>query len=105
LFLWVAIPVTIAEGTEPDIELNGKGLALGKPARSADAAGLSKSPYKIPTPWSAMFYYKIDADLVARLAEAGSLAVRVSEAAKEGTVITVFAATVADSRLRDFASR
>ena len=105
LFLWVAIPVTIADGTEPDIELNGKALSLGKPARAADAAGLSQSPYRIPTPWSAMFYYRVDADLVARLAEAGTLAVRVSEAAKDGTVITVFAATVADSRLKDFASR
>jgi hypothetical protein len=105
LYLWVAIPVTISEGTHPDIELNGKALALGNPVRDADAVGLSKSPYRIPTPWSAMFYYRVDAALIAKLAEAGTLSVRVSEAAKEGPVITVFAATVADSRLKDFAAR
>jgi hypothetical protein len=105
LFLWVAIPVTLAEGTTPDIELDGKAVSLGTPARAADAVGLSQSPYRIPTPWSAMFYYRVDADLVAKLAQAGTLAIRVSEAAKGGTVITVFAATVADARLQDFASR
>jgi hypothetical protein len=104
LFLWVAIPVTIAEGTQPDVELNGKALPLGIPVRSAEAAGLSSSPYRIPTPWSAMFYYRVDAELIAKLSEAGTLAVRVSEAAKEATVITVFAATVADTRLKEFAA-
>ncbi|HUQ10772.1 MAG TPA: hypothetical protein VM146_10695 [Steroidobacteraceae bacterium] len=105
LYLWIALPVTIAPGTEPDIELNGRELKLGTPGRDADYAGLRQSPYKIPTPWSAMFYYKIDADLVAKLGDATSLTVRVSETTKDGTKITVFAANIADSRLKDFATR
>ncbi len=68
LYLWTALPVDIAAGTEPDLELDGHKLALGTPSRDASAAGLRHSPYKIPTPWSAMFYYKIDADVVAKLA-------------------------------------
>lgn len=105
LYLWMALPVTIAPGTEPDIELNGHALKLGPPGREADSAGLRHSPYKIPTPWSAMFYYKIDADVVARLADASTLSVRVSETTKDGVKITVFAASVADSRLKEFAAR
>jgi hypothetical protein len=105
LYLWIALPVTIAPGTEPDIELDGRALKLGTPGREAETAGLKKSPYKIPTPWSAMFYYKIDADVVARLAEATALTIRVSETTKDGVRITVFASTVVDSRLKDFAAR
>ena len=57
----------------PSIEVNGTPLTLGAPGRSADFAGVHKSPYKIPTPWSAMYYFKVDADLVARLGEATKL--------------------------------
>lgn len=105
LYLWTALPVDIAAGTEPDLELDGHKLALGTPSRDASAAGLRHSPYKIPTPWSAMFYYKIDADVVAKLAAATTLSIRVTEQIKDGTKITVFASTVADSRLKDFAAR
>jgi hypothetical protein len=105
LFLWIALPVTIAPGTEPDIELDGHELKLGTPGRDADYAGLRQSPYKIPTPWSAMFYYKIDAGVVDTLAAANTLLVRVGETTKDGTRITVFASSVADTRLKDFAAR
>ena len=47
--------------------------------RSADFAGLRQSPYKIPTPWIAMFYFRVDADIVARLGAARDLGVQVSE--------------------------
>ena len=81
-------------------------MTLGTPGRTADFAGVHKSPYKIPTPWSAMYYFKVDADLVARLGEATKLTIRVLEAAKSGTVKTVFATEVAaDARLKDFAAR
>lgn len=105
LFLWAALPVDIAEGTEPDIEVNGKQLALGKPGRQADFAGLRKSPYKIPTPWSAMYYYKVDQALVETLGGATTLSIRVTEKTKDGTTITVFASSVVDSRLKEFAAR
>ena len=107
LFLWIAVPVEPPTADSlPEIEVNGTPLTLGAPGRSADFAGLHKSPYKIPTPWSAMYYYKVDADLVARLGEATKLTIRVLESAKSGNVKTVFTNDVgADSRLKDFAAR
>jgi hypothetical protein len=105
LYLWVALPVDPSSGGEPTIEVNGQALSLGSAGRAADFAGLRKSPYKIPTPWSAMYYYKVDAALVARLADATELSIRTVEASKEGTVKTLFAAKVGDSRLKEFAQR
>jgi hypothetical protein len=105
LYLWVALPMDPTTGSEPIIELNGKALSLGSPGRDAEFAGLRKSPYKIPTPWSAMFYYKIDAALIARLADATELSIRAVETTKDGTVKTLFAAKVDDTRLREFAQR
>ena len=53
-----------------------------------------------------MYYFKVDADLVARLGEATKLTVRMLEAAKSGTVKTLFETeVVADARLKDFAAR
>jgi hypothetical protein len=104
-YLWIALPVDLAADTTPDLELDGHGLALGPPMREASDVGLHKSPYKIPTPWSAMFYYKADEALIARLGAATTLTVRVTEQTKDGTAITVFASTIADTRLKDFAAR
>jgi hypothetical protein len=104
LFLWVALPVDPA-GTEPILEVNGTPLTLGTPGRDAQFAGLSKSPYKIPTPWSAMYYYKVDAALITRLGEATDLSIRVVETVKDGTKKTLFAAPVVDGRLKEFAAR
>jgi hypothetical protein len=107
LYLWVAVPITSPSDAEPpSVELNGQVLALGTPGRAADFAGLHTSPYKIPTPWSSMYYYKIDAAAVSALAEARAVTVRVAEASKDGTIRTQFATQIGtDSRLKDFASR
>jgi hypothetical protein len=105
LYLWVALPVD-ASASEPVIELNGKALSLGSAGRNAESVGLRKSPYKIPTPWSEMYYYKVDAALIARLAEAAELSIRTVETTKDGnTLKTLFAAKVDDTRLREFAQR
>jgi hypothetical protein len=106
LFLWVALPLDPSSGVEPVIELDGKALSLGSAGRAADFAGLRKSPYKIPTPWSAMYYYRIDAALVARLAEATSLSMRTVATTKDGGMVkTLYATKVEDSRLKEFAQR
>jgi len=106
LFLWVAVPVEPVTDAVPTVEVNGKPIELGAPGRSGDFAGVRQSPYKIPTPWSAMFYFKIDAAIVASLGEATSLNIRVLEPGKDGPVETLFATEVtADSRLREFAAR
>jgi hypothetical protein len=105
-FLWIAVPVEPVADSVPTVEVNGAALELGAPGRSGDFAGVHTSPYKIPTPWSAMYYFKIDTAVVAKLGEATSLNIRVLEAGKDGPVTTLFATEVpANSRLKDFAAR
>lgn len=106
LFLWIAVPVEPVAESVPVVEIDGTAVTLGNPGKAADFAGISKSPYKIPTPWSAMYYFKIDADVVARLGKATKLTIRVPESANSGTVNTVFETEVmSDPRLKDFAAR
>jgi hypothetical protein len=105
-FVWLAVPIEPLEGEVPVIEVDGVGLPLGMPGRAADFANLHKSPYKIPTPWSAMYYFKVDDSVVARLGEAAGVAVRVLEAGKSGPTKTLFSVKIeADTRLRDFVTR
>jgi hypothetical protein len=107
LFLWIAVPLESPPDAEPpSIEVNGKALTLGAPGRAADFAGLKTSPYKIPTPWSLMYYYKVDASIVSALNDAQQLAVRAAEATKNGTIRARFSTQVgADSPLKEFAAR
>ena len=86
-FVWVAVPVEPAADAVPIVEVNGKALALGAPGAAADFAGLHKSPYKIPTPWS------VDVLLQGRRrrssrrsARRTSINVRVLEPGKDGPV-------------------
>jgi len=106
LFLWIAVPVEPAADAVPTVEINGAPLTLGVPGRSTDFVGVHKSPYKIPTPWSSMYYFKVDAAAVTQLGEATKLTIRVLEPGKNGTVKTLFATEIgADTRLKDFAAR
>ena len=107
LFLWVAAPIeSPANADPPTVEADGRALALGAPGRSADFAGLKQSPYRIPTPWSSMYYYKVDAAIMATVTGAHDLTVRVAEPTKDGVIRTRFATQVgADSALKEFAAR
>jgi len=106
LFVWVAVPVEPVADSVPIVEVNGSVLTLGTPGRNADFATLHKSPYKIPTPWSAMYYFKVDESLVEQLAQASNITIRVLEVGKAGTIKTLFAVKLAnDTRLKDFAAR
>jgi len=106
LFVWLAVPIEPVSDEIPVVEVNGTVLSLGSPGRSADFASLHKSPYKIPTPWSAMYYFKVDETIVARLGEATDITVRVVEVGKNGPTKTLFGAKIeADPRLKDFAAR
>jgi hypothetical protein len=106
LFLWIAVPAEPMADAVPAVEIDGKALTLGVPGRAADFAGLHKSPYKIPTPWSAMYYFRIEESMVRQLADATRLAIGVLEPTKSGTVKTTFAAGIeADTRLKEFAAR
>jgi hypothetical protein len=105
-FLWIAVPVEPVADSVPVVEVDGAAIELGTPGRSGEFAGVRKSPYKIPTPWSAMYYFRIDPASVAKLGEARSLSIRVLEVGKDSPVETLFATEVAaDSRLKDFAAR
>jgi hypothetical protein len=105
-FVWLAVPIEPVEGEIPVIEVNGVALSLGAPGRAAEFASLHKSPYKIPTPWSAMYYFKVEDAIVARLGEASDVAVRVAEPGKNGPVKSLFSVKVeADPRLKDFVAR
>lgn len=105
-FVWLAVPVEPVGGEVPVIEVNGAALPLGAPGRAADFANLHKSPYKIPTPWSAMYYFKVEDSVVARLGEATDVTVRLLEAGKNGPVKSLFSVKIeADQRLKDFVAR
>jgi hypothetical protein len=106
LFLWIAVPIEPVPDSVPTVEVNGKALELGVPGRSADFAGVHESPYRIPTPWSTMYYFKIDAATVAQIGEATDVLIRTLEPGKNGPVRTQFSAKVtADARFREFAAR
>jgi hypothetical protein len=108
LFVWIAVPIELGEQDEmPMVMVDGKELTLGAPGRAPDFAGLRKSPYKVPTPWSSMYYYRVDQTRIATLAAAREISVRVTEPTRDGAVKTVFAVTLtdADARLKDFAAR
>jgi hypothetical protein len=105
LYLWIAVPIEPAANAAPEVWVDGAQLTLGPAGRDADSAGLRKSPYRIPTPWSAMFYFKFDADAVARLSNADDIRIRIFEATKEGAVKIEFGAVIEDTRLAEFVSR
>jgi hypothetical protein len=106
-FLWLAVPVdpTLADSV-PTVDVDGSPLTLGAPGRAADFAGLAKSPYKVPTPWSVLYYFKADGDLITRLGNARSLAIHMMEPTKDGPAEAQFALKIVDDpRLQDFAAR
>ncbi len=108
LYLWIAIPMPLTEADAPPVlEVNGDTLTLGTPGRKPDFAGLARSPYKIPTPWSAMYYYRIDQAVSKSLGAAKEITLRIVEPGRDGPVGTAFAATLGagDTRLADFAAR
>ncbi len=108
LFLWIAVPVEFVSGAAtPVVTVNDAPLALGVPGRDAEFAGLRATPYRLPTPWSTTWYFKVDADTIARLGESSRISVRVPEAARDGTLTaTEFIVELKDEpRLREFAHR
>jgi len=104
LFLWVATPTEGGDApATPKVMLDGRVLELGEPGREADFAGLRSSPYKLPTPWIASFYFRIEPDVVDRLAAAGSISVELTESTRNGNVTALYVAQLAgDPRLREF---
>jgi hypothetical protein len=107
LYLWVALPLEDpAADVTPTYLVNGKPLNLGTPGRDPDSAGLRRPPYKIPTSWIAMYYYRIEHDVVAQLGEATSIRIQTVENTKAGPLRTNYSFDVAgDPRLRAFAGR
>lgn len=107
LYLWVAIPLEDpAADVTPVYLVDGKPLTLGTPGRDANSAGLRQSPYRIPTSWIAMFYYRVDHEVIAQLGAANSIRIQTVEDTKAGPIKTHYSAEVGeDPRLRAFSSR
>jgi hypothetical protein len=108
LYLWVAVPIEYVDGTKPPIvAADGMPLVLGAPSRGAETAGLRTDPYPPPTPWSTAWYYKADANAIAKLGDSSRLTVRVPEVARDGTTsIAEYVVELGDeTRLRAFANR
>jgi hypothetical protein len=86
--------------------VNGKPLNLGTTAgRDADSAGLRHSPYEIPTSWIAMFYYRVEHDVIAQLGEAATSASRRSRTPRQARSDQLQHRHRQDPRLKAFAAR
>jgi hypothetical protein len=107
LYLWIALPMENAGGSPtPSVLVDGAPLTLADSGTTAEFAGLHQPPYKIPTPWMANFYFRIDADIVARLGAARELRIEAVDQAKDGPIGLQFGAQPGeDRRLPDFAAR
>jgi hypothetical protein len=106
-FLLIGLPEERSPSQAPPAVLvNGVAVNLEDPGLGADFAGLRASPYKIPTPWVQMYYYRLDAGLLAQLGEARNLRVEIMEDTRTGPRKVEYYADVGDdSRLREFADR
>jgi hypothetical protein len=102
-FLWIAIPIERAADTAlPTLDVDGSAVELGAGSRDPSFANLAQSPYKPPTPWSATYYFALDAAKVAQLGAAQSIALKLPEAEAEA----LFTAKIGgDERLRAYAAR
>jgi hypothetical protein len=102
-YLWIAIPVERAVDTAlPTLDVNGSTVALGTGSRDPSFANLAKSPYKPPTPWSATYYFTLDADKVAQLGAAETITLKLPDAENEALFTVKIAG---DERLRAYAAR
>jgi len=106
-FLLIGLPEERAAAPVPPVLLvNGTPVELDTPGHAPDFAGLRDAPYKIPTPWVQIYYYRMDAALMARLGEATSLRIQVMENTRTGPRKLDYVADLAgDPRLRAFANR
>jgi hypothetical protein len=105
-YLWLALPVEpAADPPKATVTVNGNTLALAEVGHAPDFAGLARPPYKISTPWFAMYYFRIDAAMVQTIGQANEIAVEVTEDTRNGPVESRFSLKVAqDPRLREFAA-
>ena len=107
MFLMIALPLDEkSEASVPVLTIDGTAVALGEPGHDADFAGLRKPPYKLSTPWIAMFYFRTDTDTLTRLGKSSDVTVRVTETTRDGKVETEFLVQPTDdARLQEFAAR
>ena len=91
MFLMIALPLDEkSEPGTPELRVDGTELALGEMGRSPDFAGLKQSPYKLSTPWIALFYFRAGDDTIARLGKGGHITVRITEKTPRGPVDTEY---------------
>jgi len=67
---------------------------------------MRQPPYQIPTSWIAMFYYRVEHDVIAELGQARNIRVQTTENTRTGPLKTNYSTDIGDDpRLREFASR
>jgi hypothetical protein len=96
-YLWIAVPIdraVTASAKPPVVEVDGAALVLGDAGRDSLFASLSQSPYKLPTPWSSVYYFTLDA--------AHDLAIRMQDANGEALFVVKLGG---DVRLSTYAAR
>jgi hypothetical protein len=105
-YLWLALPVEpVANPPQATVTVNGVALALGEAGHAPEFVGLTGPPYRISTPWFAMYYFRIDAAMVQTIGQANEVAVQVTEETRNGPVESRFTLKVGqDPRLREFAA-
>ena len=106
-FLWIAVPLSYPdEAAIPAILVDGTALSLVEPGRNAEFAGLQRSPYKIPTPWIATYYFRVGADLLTRLGAARDLRIQAVDPVRSGPLDLEYTAPAGvNPALAEFASR
>ena len=105
-YLWLALPIEpAANPPKATVTVNSVPLALAEAGHAPDFAALAKPPYKISTPWFAMYYFRIDAAMIQTIGQANEISVLVTEDTRNGPVESRFTLKVGqDPRLRDFAA-
>ena len=102
LYIWMASQQPTPD-PGPTLLADGETVEMGEPLQGVEPAGLSKSPYALPAPWSLERYYRIDRAAVERLARAGSVELVVRD--PEGGEVRYAADRAALAGLTEFLSR
>jgi hypothetical protein len=76
LFLWVSAPQDVGGTLErPQVLCDGQPLTLIPHTEPITQIGLSRSPYTVPAPWSAQWYFRLPEDSFSCLTRASRLSI------------------------------
>ena len=103
MYLWVSAPQVAGPLGVPQVFCGEEHIQLEPANADLNAMGLSKSPYKMPAPWSVQWYFKLSGEVLDCFAQAKQL--RIVTQAGEDPPDQFVAETQALSGLSEFATR